>query len=355
MRPQGSAETITMSKDLDTGSVREARMEAKKLARKGVHTHQQALDHVARDRGHRNWSAFLSSEGQGGVRGGSPEPRKPRVATDRDLQEEAETRYLEDAADLRQDMPSWSPRLASALGGAWWLFLLLMFTSNVTQGLAAFASYFVLTLGAAAAAGRSGDGLLQVRRRISSVGTVLGIAALVLAAGLYAYGLLYYGHHHVLGTAFSHPLFDHGSLAYVVGLTTLITSHRMHRAMTVAVPDSVRPASREDLVVEESEPVDRPRLAKALALALFGGTGLAGLGTAGMIGLAGVLLVTHEMHMTAFGVAIGVLFAGLAIAMPAMMWLLYLGSSGTRPMQAARHRAARARRLLQAGRKTQTA
>lgn len=356
MRPQGSAETnTTMSKDLDTGSVRQARMEAKKLARKGAHTHQQALDQIARDRGHRNWSAFLSSEGQGGVRGAVSEPRKPRVASSRDLEEETETRYLEEAADLRQDLPSWPLRLTPVLGGAWWLFLLLMWASSTIPSIVAFAAYFALTLGAGAIAGRSGDGFLQVRRRISSAGTVLGIGILVVAAGLYAYGVAYYGHYHVLGGAFRHTLFEHGSLAYVVGVTTLITSHRMHRAMAVAVPDSVRPASREDLIIEEGEAVEYPRLMNVLIVAMFGGTGLAGLGAAGMIGMAIVLLVTHEMHMTAFGIAIGALFAGVAITMAAVLWLLYLDRKGGRPMQAARHRASRARRLLQAGRKAQAA
>lgn len=344
-----------MSKDLDTGSVREARMEAKKLARKGAHTHQQALDQIARDRGHRNWSAFLSSEGQGGIRGAPATERKPRVATSRDLEEETETRYLEDAVDLREDWPRWPVRLLTSLGGAWWLLMLLLWIPMPVATGTAFVVYFALTLGAGTIAGHTGDGLLEIRRRISTAGTIVGIASLVAAAGLYAWGLLYYGHHHVLGAAFSHPLFNHAGIAYVVGVTTLITSHRMHRAMAVAVPGSVRPTSRENLVIEESEPMKRPRLVKALAIALFGGTGLAGLGAAGMIGLAGVLLVTHEMHMTAFGVAIGVLFAGVAIAMAAVMGVLYLGSSHARPMQAARHRASRARRLLQAGRKTQTA
>jgi len=357
MRPQGSAETITiMSKDLDTGSVREARMEAKKLARKGAHTHQQALDHVARDRGHRNWSAFLSSEGQGGTRGARTDERKPRLATSRDLVEATETGFLEDAADLRHEHPSWPLRLVTVLGGAGWLVMMLQWVPHLVSGIVAMSAYLALTLLAGKVAETSPDGLMSVRRSIRSIGSAAGVILIATACAITAWGFAYYGHHDALGHGIRHPLFEQAGLAYTVGVTALITARRMHRVMTIAVPDSVRPSSREDVVMYVDEPVvERPRVRAALVAGMLGGTAIAAAGAVALIGTAVAMFITHEMSMTALDLSIGGLGAGVVIAMAAMSIFMLVDNGRPPVVSAARPRASRARRLLgAASRRPQT-
>lgn len=346
MRPQGSAETIDiMSKETNTGSVREARMEAKKLARTGAYGHQQALDHVARERGHRNWSSFLASEGAGGIRGVAPAGQR-RVATSRDIDDATETGYLEDAVDLKRAFPRWATRLVPVLGGAFWMFLMLQWVTDFTACAIAMATYLVLTLAAGRVAESRSDGFLHARRRIQNAGMVVGAAVILISGLLYAYGMYHYGHYGALSPGIRHPLFERASLAYIVGITTIITSRRMHRAMTVATPDSVRPSSTGELVIDENQPVERPRLLAWLGLGMYVGTGIAIVGVTGLVGSAVTLLITRDLPTVFTYWSVGIMGAGVILAMLTMFGYLGISPMRTPAISSLRNRAARARRLV---------
>lgn len=359
MRPQGSAETIDiMSKETKTGSVREARMEAKKLAREGVHGHQQALDQVARDRGHRNWSAFLASEGQGGVRGASEHATKPRMATARDVDDHTETVYLEDAAELRNDHPRWPLRLTTVLGGAFWMLMLLQWPVTYVECISAMCLYFTVTLIAGRIAETREDGFIVARRRIQNWGIAIGLSLVAIGAVLFAYGLYYYGQHDALGGGVRHPLFEHAGLAYTVGITALITSQRVHRIMTVASPQSVRPVSREEITFSDGTKVRRPRLELWLGSSMYAGLFIAMAGIVAVAILTVSFLITRELSTTFFMWSFGVLGAGVLVTLIAMGGYIAIvsGTGVDADSTSLRRRAARARRLLQAStRRSQTA
>lgn len=331
-----------MSKDTDTGSMREARMAAKKLVRKGETTYQQALDMVAREQGHRNWSAFVRSE-----RGDDTAERPARtrsVGRRREI-DEVETLILEDAATNRKVTP-WMPVWAMAPGSA---FLGIVMFSAVFAPLSmifALAAALIVAV-AGAAARRSGDGLVDIRHAIRKWVTPLSSIVWVIGA-LLVVGTIALG---VTGTLTGPGLLE-GTwpvYVYVSGVTGYYVSTRSHRAMTLACPESVRPERMPDLTIAATEAIISKRTGAVVRMTTYLALGLSFTGLAGMAYAIIDMFIHKGVDMQIVGWSFGLVMTGVLIAMvlaPGMGL-----DQGTREIRVedASRRAARARRFLRAG------
>lgn len=333
----------------EPASVRDARMAAKKMSREGAATYQQALDAVARERGHRNWSDLLRAEAPrdpGAIPKGGAAPTRKRAM---DI---AETQVLEDATSrhsLRSHLPTTLSEPLSAAANIWIFSVALVGWHTLTAAAVAF----LLVAMAGFAARHSAGGLVRVRHAIREkvVPAFMVVMGIGIAALLYA--LLTKGLTAIVDTTSFTPggwrtTWDHPwmPVVYMVGLTGYYTSTRMHRAMVLARPDTVRPERMGDVHVPAAPAIASPAVARLLRTATYGGlatsfAGLAGLAwtVVGVIGDGGV-------DMPLLGTSLGLITVGAVVAA-----ISSFGMDADKPIPARRiedpsRRAARARRFL---------
>lgn len=335
-----------MSKDTDTGPVRDARMAAKKLVHKGETTYQQALDIVARDHGHRNWSAFIRAEtgttGTPGTRSNGSTGRRRTV-------DNVETYILEDTARNRKITP-WLPLWTQAPGSA--------FLSIMLYSAALFGGKSMMVAGAAAAivalvalvARFSDNGLMRPRHAIRKWVTPLAFCTWMVGASLII-GMLVVdgvGRLGIDGLVFGQPW---PVRIYMAGLFGYYVSTRAHRAMTLARPESVKPERLPDATIPATEAYVSKRTGAVIRITTYIGLGLAFLGLAGMGYTIVDMLIHRAVDMTLAGRSLGLVMAGVFLS---MMFSLGMGLDRENRefhVEDASKRAARAKRFLAAGRR----
>lgn len=336
-----------MSKVTDTGSVRDARMAAKKLVRKGETTYQQALDVIARENGHTNWSAFLRSETGVPASGHMPKQTSPR--NHRRTVDIVETEILESAASTKKMVP-WVPLWilppASAFLNVTLYSVAILGGAGLLMGVVA-SSLVIL----AYIAGRmSEDGQLRARHALRRWVTPLAFGTWMTGLALVVIALLRGG----LADGIVKGLLDPTSpsvMTYGAGLVAYYASTRAHRAMTLANPESVRPERLPDQRIPASEAMLPPKAGMAIRFGTYAGIGLAFLGLAGMAWTIVDMFIQHEVNTGLVAKSLGFVMAGVLVAM-----VFAFGMDMDRPNSAFQvedesRRAARAKRFLSAGRR----
>jgi hypothetical protein len=336
-----------MSKDTDTGSVREARMAAKKLVRKGETTHQQALDIVAREKGHRNWSAFLRSEA------GMPEAARPSQQAGsrsrRRAVDVAETTILEDAASTRRRtpwMPLWMLPPASAFMNVTLYSVAILGGAGLVMGIVAASLVVVATI----AGGISRDGQIRARQALRTWVTPVALGTWMIGMALVVAALLRHG----LFRGAADGLIDASSpsaMVYGSGLVAYYASTRAHRAMTLTNPESVRPQRLPDREIPASEAILPAKAGIAIRTGAYVGLGLAFLGLGGVTWAIVDMFIQHGLDMDLAEKSFGMIMAGVLVAT-----VFAFGVDLDRPSRAFQvedesRRAARAKRFLMAGRR----
>lgn len=333
-----------MSKDEETGIVRQARIDAKKMARQGELTHQQALDQVARDRGHANWSGLLRSErpqdagGEDSVRkAGNPRKRSMDVL---------ETEILEQAASRKRFTP-WMPIPLSdplSAGGN-----VMVFTMMIS-GFGSFA-LSAIALGVVAcaslAAHQSGTGLIDLRRFVrlwvvpaSMMTWIAGGVMMVLALSKYGTATLGGDWPIAMGPA------PWATTIYSIGVLGYYASTRSHNAMTLAAPATVKPSRMPDRYVPASGPIASPAVAWTFRFAAYTALGVSILGLVGVIWAMIAMFIQRDLDMHLVTVSVSmVIGGGITAALASLGSDLHKPSKGF-VIEDSSRRAARARRFL---------
>jgi len=332
-----------MNKDDESGVLRRARMDAKKMARQGEMTHQQALDHVARESGHANWSDMLRMERPDG---NPDETSVRRTGRPRKYAMDVlETEILEQAASRKRFTP-WMPiPLANPLSAAG---NVMVFTT-IVAGLGSFMLAAIALMAVAVAslaAQQSATGLIDLRRFIrlwmvpaSMLAWIVGGIMMVIAFSKYGATALG-GDWPMRGPApWAVGVYSLGALSYYV-------STRSHRAMTLAAPDTVKPSRMPDRRIPASGPVASPAVAWTFRIVTYSALGISILGLAGVIWAMIAMFVQRDLDMDLVGVSVSmVIGGGITAALASLGIDLHKPSKGF-VIEDSSRRAARARRFL---------
>lgn len=332
-------------KDRNNGeSVRQARILAKKTARAGAMSHQQALDQVAREKGHANWSAFLRSERPDDSGRSVGDPPKPKGAT---IMQVVETGILERAASDAKVFPRWSIRLIPAIAAVIYATLgtVLADWGDRSVVIGIVAGLIVLVLGLLAdGGGRS----IAIRTHLHRTGVFVGMPAMIIGAAIlvvmtsrHGFGILLPENRDAMTEA-GGAVLGIGSVIRAVGMYG-------HRAMVLAAPETVRPASEGPTYFDATPARASRRAAKAsmIAVATFFAIMLVAVGF--MMRELYDLTVTGAMDPDRMSTAITVATAAGFLALLVSPILDLARARPAMIVQDAHTRAARARRFLGIG------
>lgn len=328
----------------ESESVRQARILAKRTARAGTMSHQQALDHVAREAGHQNWSAFLASE-----RSDAPDPVPVKScrgrSTNADLMPAMETSILESAALDRKTLPRWMTGSMPALGTFGWVLIGTSFGDWQEYGMLA-AVICTLVVIAAGALASDGSRSIVARRTIRTYGSGIGIPVMLLGFATTILMVLLHGLPAMLYTkaAWSGPWI--AATLVAVGAILHGTAKGVHAAMVLKAPGTVKPEREGPTYVEATPAVASPLVGSV-------SRGIVGI-CAAVVVVALVALVKSIVDLVRLGdLDLGLMGTSITVAMVAC-FVAFFASAGidlAKPgramvIQDDHTRAARARRFL---------
>lgn len=330
----------------ESESVRQARILAKKTARAGSMSHQQALDQVARDRGHANWSAFLKAERpEESERPAESAPAPKRATTVQTV----ETRILESAANDVKVFPRWLVGLMPAIGATIYATLGTVFADwgNQSIVISLVPGLIVLALGMIAGDGRW---WISIRTHLHRTGVFVGLPAIMFGSAILLVVILQHGLDVLLPGSRTAMTDVGGSM---IGVGSFIRAIGMygHRAMVLAAPETVRPDPEGPRFVEATPAVMSGSSAKVAMIAI---------GTFFAIMVVAVGFMMKELYdLTVTGAMdSGDMFTSVMVATAAgflallVSPVLDLAKPGrAMVIQDDRTRAARARRFLGIGRR----
>lgn len=334
-----------MKKTNDSAAVHEARIAAKRMARAGGITHQQALDQVARDEGHRNWSSFLAEQNANGSEKGSDPTTRSR---DCDHVTAIETRILEDAAQTRRSRHPRYWKVMPAIDTLLYVSVATSMTRWVWAGFAIALACAVIVY-AAQSIRLPEDRSIPVRRRIRSYGHRIGWPMVLIGLALAAWMLATRGMDGLLFSKGGYDLQRIAAAFFGLGIAITSTCSGVHAAMVRSAPETVRPRMTGDVSVPAT-PATLPTWVGKASKGIIGACVVAvGAGAIGLVkGLTDIALLKDTGHHL-MGTSMIVMAAACLIAMIAAMGLEMAKPGRAMTIRDDHSRAARAKRFLSIG------
>ena len=336
-----------MTKKTDSIHVRNARMEAKKLAKQSEITHQQALDRVAQKHGHTNWSAFLKAQDDS-LPVNTAKNKQPETSGDfkKRMLDEIETDVLEtEAADQRYRKRV--PPLLAHVGTA---VINVTIFSLIFQDAATFVMLGITALTvilASVAANKSEDGLFSIRRAMRFYVTPAAFTITILSVVFIVVAVMQNGLASVFSNWSDQSTITQAALwAYSFAMPTYFASSSAHRVMVLASPETVQPAKGQDETFAASAAVASPAVALSFRVFSWSGIAIAIAGVFGLFWCAFVLVTGQQTDISLTYVPMAAIMGGIFLA--------FIGSIGfdlDKPSPAfvildASRRAAKAKRFL---------
>lgn len=327
-----------MTKENESKTLRDARMRARALSKNTELSHQQALDQIARENGHRNWSAMIAAEGveRATGQGRTAAPRK--IDRRRVIHEAHETGAIEDAASLARRLPAWSLPFMPAFASMMWVAILTTAWVSLPWAAALICSSGAIVAICALIARFKGasDGVVAARRRMATAARTIGWTMVAIGGVSMVLEPLIIVLSGMSGYTGAEPYL---ALILSAGVMIINTGVNAQKAMAIASPDTVKPAkhvSAEEIGVSDGTITLMRRAVKyGLAAGVTGVTVLlAAAITSLFVGVPPVIMATSIVTM-------GLGIAAAMGSVTAMMAMSY-----RRDADPIRHRAARAQRLL---------
>jgi hypothetical protein len=331
-----------MKKTNDSAAVHGARIAAKRMAREGEVTHQQALDQVARNEGHRNWSSFLAEQNANGSENRSDPTSRSR---DSDHVTAIETRILEDAAQTRRSHHSRYWKIMPAIDTLMYVSVATSMTRWIWAGFAIALACAVVVY-AAQSVRLPEDGAIPVRRRIRSYGHRIGWPMVLIGLALASWILITKGMDGLLSPKGGYDLRTIAAAFFGLGIAITSTCSGVHAALVRSAPETVRPRRTGDVSVPAT-PATLPTWVGKASKGIIGACAVVvGAGAIGLVkGLTDMALLKDTgLHL--MGTSMVVMAAACLIAMIAAMGLEMAKPGRAMTIKDDHSRAARAKRFL---------
>lgn len=329
-----------MTKGKESKTLRDARMRAKTLSRNTELSHQQALDHIARESGYRNWSAMSAADG--GV-STSPEGKPAAAAAgklDRRkvIHEARETGAIEDAASLARRLPAWALPFVPALTSMLWvaLFITPLLPLTTAAAMTCITGAIVAASAILVRLGGSNDARVLARRRMATGGRILGWGMIAIGGVAMVFEPLIIVLSGMTGYTGAEPYL---SLVVSMGIMIVNTGVNAQKAMAIASPDTVRPSKHVSADAIGFSDSTIAMLRRGVTYGLTAGIG-------GVAVLLGAAIASLFMSVAPVLIATAIVIMGLGIAAAMASVTAMMAMSYRRDVDPIRHRAARAQRLL---------